>query len=373
MPGVCKRPPATKGIKRNLFGGTRILSRLFLLSVLGLVAGSFFPGAASEAHAAQITAALIPEYDYGAGTFSGTKFIEITYEPQSDLARKFNGKTERVDFSVSANASKDTLALVDLLNRQLSTEINSPVQLDSANVTYSATLKGKEDRISISYKVDVAAFLSGYVMQSNNNKTEMIIDANWRGLWLQGPVIVQTDRYGPFDVNQPIGLLQVIEKNLAQGLMLDDGSEKIFTDPLMDFRQVREVPLNRWHQLFDPTVSQVGVEGMLIKGTGKAKVLSVYSLGECSFREGCPEPREMDASLTFNQAPIKIHMSVPKPNAQIQVAGYTTIQKNGSDEIMFVNLETASQAPNAFPLQVLLVLGGMMGSIAIVVLFKARR
>jgi hypothetical protein len=57
--------------------------------------------------------------------------------------------------------------------------------------------------------------------------------------------------------------------------------------------------------------------------------MSVYSLGECSRREGCPPPKEGDASVRVEGTPAQIHISTPQPNAQIGIAGFTSVEKSG--------------------------------------------
>ncbi|MGI0014747.1 MAG: hypothetical protein ACREBU_15095, partial [Nitrososphaera sp.] len=125
--------------------------------------------------------------------------------------------------------------------------------------------------------------------------------------------------------------------------------------------------------LFDPTFSQASSKGVLKGDIGRAKVLSVYSLGECSIREGCPPPKEGDASVTVDGAQLKVHITTPTPNSQIEIAGFTSIEQAGDHQILRVTMDNPAFAIPWFTIQVLLVLGGMMGAVAIFVLVKSRK
>jgi hypothetical protein len=134
------------------------------------------------------------------------------------------------------------------------------------------------------------------------------------------------------------------------------------------------MPMERWHWLFDPTFSQASTGGILGgEDIGRAKVMSVYSLGECSIREGCPPPKESSASASVDGTPVKVEISTPQPNSQIEIAGFTSIEKAGGHEVVRVSMESASLVLPDFTIIVLLVLGGMMAAIAGIVLLKTRK
>jgi hypothetical protein len=341
-------------------------------AVAGIVlAAGWFGG--SLAYGAQINAFLVPEHDEGQARFMGLKFVSIKYPQGSSVTQAFNGVNERVELTAPLRQEQ-----LDQVNRAL-LESNSPMQLSSANITYSGTIRGLQDTLLLSYRVELESRVSGYVLNQPANYTETIlVDSNWRGFVVRGPVMIDSNR-GEVNVNEPIGLLQVAFPDFARHLM-DANAEtrEIMTQPILDFGDFGRMPLERWHLLFDPTPSQVSTAGVL-NGVdiGRAKVLSVYSLGECSIREGCPEPREADSTALIDSTELKVHISTPQPNAQVEIAGYTTLETkpaNGDLEIIGVSLDDPGPGgPPAFTMQVLLVLGGMMAAVAVAVLYKARK
>lgn len=328
---------------------------------------------ANAAHAAQINAFLIPERDEGYAKFMGLKFIQLRYPQGSSVANTFDGVNEKIEFTVSLPAEQ-----LAQINRAL-LESNSPLQLTNANVTYSGTIRGSHDTLTLAYRTELDSQLLGYVLNPSSNSTETIlVDSNWRGFIVEGPIMVDAGR-GSVNVNEPIGLLQATSPEFAQKLMDTNAETKeIMTQPILDFGDIGRTPLERWHILFDPTPSQASVAGVIDDvDIGRAKVLSVYSLGECSIREGCPEPREADSTASIDGSDLKVHISTPQPNAQIEIAGYTSIENgpdNGDLEVIGVNLDQqATGGPPMFTMQVLLILGGMMAVVAVAVLYKARK
>lgn len=324
---------------------------------------------AGSAQAAQIDASLIPEYDRAVGTFAGTKFLQITYLPGSAASKLFDGKSERIEFSVKGSNASGIAELISRVNSGL-LDSQSPARVSEANLTYSGVLKGDSDILTLTYRVELVQKFSGFKL--NQTATDDIpMDVNWRGFVVEGPVQIVSPDHGVVNVNQPIGLLQATFPEFASALM-ETKASAIMNEPILDFQEIGDAKMDRWHWLFDPTRSLASTVGLLGGDVGKAKVLSVYSLGECSIREGCPPPKESDETVTVDGAQLQVHISTPQPNSQIEIAGFTSIEQAGDHQILRVRMENPNPGVPPFTLQVLLVLGGMMGAIAVFVLLKTR-
>lgn len=341
-----------------------------ILTLSSAIAALLVFGFGAQANAAQIDASLIPEYDKAAGIFTGTKFVQIKYEQGSAISKMFNGRIERIEFSMEGTNSSGMSEMIAAVNQAL-LNANSPVQIKNANVSYSGVLKGEPDRMTLTYAVELTPTFKGFKLEQNS-EGKILMDVNWRGFVIGGPVIVSSPDHGKVNINQPIGLLEVVAPEFA-GKILDTEANRIMTQPILDFQEIGSMSMERWHTLFDPTFSQASTKGV-IKGDdiGKAKVLSVYSLGECSIREGCPPQKEDDATVTIDNTPLQVHISTPQPNSHIEIAGFTSIQKAGEDEVIVVSMDPGMALPS-FTIQVLLIFAGMMGAIAVFVLFKARK
>jgi len=220
--------------------------------------------------------------------------------------------------------------------------------------------------------MDLKAFISGYVLQSSSSNSS-IIDLNWRSVIVNQPLVVDSPKYGKVNINAPIGLFQVTHPAVAQQL-LNSPAADIMQDPLLNFQTIG-APMDNWHFLFDPTGSIAGASGLFSQQPG-SRAVSVYALGESSLREGTYTEQTKDASATVNGETVGVHASTPPPSAQIQIAGFSKNQKSGNGgDVAYVSAQAPSgtvTATGGFPTEVLLVFGGMMGGIAVFVLFKSR-
>jgi len=329
-------------------------------------------GFVPQTFAAQMTAVLIPSTDISQPDFSGIKFITLKYNPGSPLSKLFNGKNEHVTFTMNGTAGGMS-EVISAFNRAIATEKKSPVRIDNATLSYSADILGQPDNVMLSYKVDFKPTISKFVLQRNGPQAA-VVDIDWRSIVINDPLVVDAPKYGKINVNYPIGLLQAIHPDLAQAF-LNSQASTIMKDPLLNFQDIG-IPMDRWHFLFDPTGSVAGSAGSGYIEQGGARAVSVYSIGESSFREGTFTEKTSDATATIDNSQVQVHSSTPPPSAQLQIAGFSRIQKSGNAELAFVSTqapEGTATATGGFPLQVLLVLGGMMGAVAIFVLVKARK
>jgi len=142
-------------------------------------------------------------------------------------------------------------------------------------------------------------------------------------------------------------------------------------EPLFNFQTVGP-SIDTSHFLFDPTGSIAGSAGLFNAPTG-SRAVSVYALGESSLREGTFTEQVKDATATITGQTVGVHASTPPPSAQIQIPGFSKTQKTGNSEVAYVTAQApqgTATATGGFPIQVLLVFGGMMGAVAVFVLLK---
>jgi hypothetical protein len=272
------------------------------------------------------------------------------------------------------NSTEDGMnQLISTINQVLRTEKQSPVQIVNATLDYTASIRGEADKVSLAYKVVLKPTISRFVLERNSEQGT-IVDLDWRGIVVNQPIILDPQEYGMINVNYPIGLLQVTHPDFAQKI-LNSQAAQIMNDPLFTFQEIG-APMDRWHFLFDPTGSQAGAAGAGYIEEGQSKVVSIYSLGESSFREGTHSAVEKSAVATIDGTQMSLHASTPPPSGQIQLTGFARTAQAGGGELAFVTSQApagTTTATGGFPIQVLLVLGGMMGAVAIFVLLKARK
>ena len=340
----------------------------FLLAFLLL---TFFSGFFTQVSAVQLTTTMVPETNKADALLTAARFVTINYEPNSPLALQFNGKDQRVEFSLNSS-DPGMPELINTLNEDIRTQKGSPVKVENATLDYTGSIKGSSNKVQLAYKIVIEGILSSIVL----DKTEQgnVLDLDWRSVVIDEPLPVNAPQYGNISVNYPIGLLQVTYPEVAQGLA-NSQAAAIMREPLFNFQDMG-IPMDRWHFLFDPTGSQAGAAGSGFQEIGGARVVSIYSLGESSFREGTFSEKVTQASASLNGTQAEVESSTPPPSGQIQIAGFSRIEKSGDSELAFVTAQAPEgtvTSTGGFPIQVLLVLGGMMGAVAVFVLLKTRK
>ena len=349
--------------------------KYFTLGVSGILAALLISSFVYQAYAADLAASLVPDRDRSEASYIGVRTVTLKYPAGSSLAQELNGKSERIQFTLNGTATEqdDTgmNGLIAGINRAL-VQAQSPVQVSQANMSYTGVLRGGPTSTVISYKVELKPTLERFVLQRGEGaQSGHIVDLEWRGITLTEPFVVNAPDVGQININYPIGLLQVLHPTLAQKLE-NSQARQIFVQPILNFEDFN-APMNTWHVLFDPVGAYGGSVGLETEG---AQALSVYSLGESSLREGAHAAEEMQATATIDGAQVGVQSTSPPPSGQIQIAGYSNAQESGGTWVATVTAEAPAgvqTSTGGFPIQVLLVLGGMMGAIAVFILFKARK
>jgi hypothetical protein len=350
--------------------------KYFTLVVSGILAILLISVFLTPAYAADLAAALNPAEDAADASYVGTRTLTLEYPAGSSLAQQLNGQNQRIEFSLNGTATGQNNTgvndLIAALNRAF-VQADSPVQASQAVVSYSGVLRGGPTSTVMSYRVELQPTLERIVLQgAEAGQGGDVVDLEWRGITIHEPLIVNAPDVGQINVNYPIGLLQALYPSVAQSFENSQARE-IFYEPILTFEDFN-APMTTWHVLFDPVGAYGGSVGL--EGTGGAQALSVYSLGESSLREGAHGIEEKDATATIDGATVNVHSTTPPPSGQIQIAGYSDHRESGGAWYSIVTAEApegVQTSTGGFPIQVLLVLGGMMGAIAIFILFKARK
>ncbi|MDF2737679.1 MAG: uncharacterized protein K0S93_1536 [Nitrososphaeraceae archaeon] len=347
-----------------------MIGRVFLSCwIMGLI---LIPTAISQSFASQMEVFLVPERDQADPIFTSIRFINLRYEPGSELSKIFNGTNERIEFSLNST-SQGMNEIQSAINEAFLREKNSPIQLSDSKLDYAAQIRGDENRAQISYKIKFAPHISNFVLPTNG--TTQAVDLDWRSVVVQNPLTANIPEYGQFNINYPIGPIQALFPEAAQKFESAEETRQILNTPLLDYEEIG-LPMDRWHFLFDPTGSQASAAGSGYSEESGSKVVSVFSLGESSFREGTHSAKEASATANIDGSEVIIKSSNPPPSGQIQISGFAQVRNINNAEIAFISPQGptgTATATGGFPIQVLLILGGMMGAVAVLVLIKARK
>ena len=98
--------------------------------------------------------------------------------------------------------------------------------------------------------------------------------------------------------------------------------------------------------------------GLALKRSGSKSDLDIFPRRK-QFQEGTFSERVTQASASLNGTQAEVESSTPPPSGQIQIAGFSRIEKSGDNELAFVTAEAPEgtvTATGGFPIQVLLSL-----------------
>lgn len=332
-------------------------------AISAIAAAVLLAGLASQAHANQMDALLLPGDERSKVHLTVFRDIRLTYPEGSQIARMLDGMNERLEFSLQGESAS---LVTDAINRAIKDDLESAFTLRNATVDYVAEVKGLPREAVISYKADIKAQVSDFLLASEEGDRPGVIDVEWRSFAVKGPVVVETE-HGAIDINSPSSVLAVMVPDLAGKLA---GAQEIMQDRVLDFGRFG-LPMTSWHYLFDVTGEQLKNYGVFRPGEGGT--VSIFSIGESSFREGTYVPNEKEVEITVDGALVKLVAKTPPPSGQMTVAGYAKAEEANGIEYLSVSSKQSGLPQLGFQMQVLLALGGMMGAIAVFVLYKTRR
>ena len=351
-------------------------SQTCLVKSFPVVIAAFFSSllifsAIPNAFGNDMNAVLVPTTNSGHVTYIADYAIDMRYPAGSSIARDLEGRNE-YRFTVTGTSECVENGIADAIaafNRGFIAS-NSPAKASEIGITYSANVRGTDTGALISYRIAAEVDLDNFVIGHDDGMD--ILDLEFRKLRVTDPIILHTPEHGSIDISRPIGILQAKYPAAAEKILASQAAE-IFEEPVINFSAF-DLPMRRWHVLFDPTASLVDAPAAGYVEIGDARAISIYSMGESSFREGVFEDERKNVTANIDGAQTTIESVVSRPSGSIHLAGFAQVADYGG-EVAFVSQEQRGVGGYGmgFTLQVLLILGGMMGAIAVFILWKARK
>jgi len=265
------------------------VSRTLLLAVL--VAGLFVIGSSSSVWAAQVDARINPNSDSSPFTYSYLKTIFIEYPNGGTLFDELHDKEWTV--SGTADASNPGVQkLIASLNKKMQAD-GSHAHISDLNVSYDFHLKGRNLQTSVDYKVILKGTLSGYVITKDQVRT--LVDMGWRGMGTNDSIIIDG-----VEINMPISLLESEEPAVYE-ILRDTEADSILSKSLLNADFILQQPMTNWHFLFDPTGINVDAGTFGLDKSISGFVVSSWTMGESSLREGRQVERVFEATVTADE------------------------------------------------------------------------
>ena len=316
-----------------------------------LLALVIFSGFVPTAFAAQLDAAILSGQESTEPSFQFLRVIYVEYPNGGEIAELLRGQNQQISFTVDSQTS-GVDRLISEINQNLKSIPSNAIASD-AKINYDAILQGNKDYAVIEYKVRLIPTITGHLISNEFEKST--VDANWRGISIENPVIVKTD-YGLFDVNNPKSALDVMIPNVSEQL----NDIKILEIPLIDASGILDLPLYKWHSLFDNTAIIPGA--VEYKYTGK-NVITHYSMGECNIGIGpCSDREWREDDLNFDKK-YSIRVVESSDDATIALEGYVDSSITDDDiEVFLTSLRSqVTQKPDTdeFPAMVMYGMAGI--------------
>jgi len=266
------------------------VARAVLLTVL--VAGLIVFSTSSVAWGAQLDARINPNSDSSPFKMNYQKTIFIEYPNGGQLFDELHEKTWTI--SGTADSSNPGVQnLMDKLNQNIK-EDGSQARISDLKVTYDIHLKGRNLNTSIDYKVILEGTLTDYVITKDQTRT--LIDLGWRGLSTNSEIVIDG-----VDINHPINMLKVEEPIIYNAVQGNAEAEKILSNNMINADFILEQKLTNWHFLFDPTGINVDAGTFGLDKQISGFVVSSWTMGESSLREGRQVERVFEAEVNADQ------------------------------------------------------------------------
>ena len=301
------------------------------------------------ASAAQLDASILSEEDSTEPSFQFLRIIYIEYEDNGNFSELLRGEKQTISFEAGSN-TPGIDEIITNLNQNLRT-ISSNAIVTDVKIKYQAILQGNENSAVIEYKIQLIPTITNHVIVKSFEKST--IDANWRGISIDGPLILQT-QYGLFDVNNPKSALDIMIPDISKNL----NEVSILELPLIDASNILDLPLHKWHSLFDNTAIIPGA--VEYKYSGK-NVITHYSMGECSIEVGPCDDRQWVQEVNLDKN-YTIRIIESSDDATISFEGYVDTTRINGNEVFQTSLKSlVTQKPDTdeFPATVMYGMAGM--------------
>jgi hypothetical protein len=324
---------------------------LSLALLVVLVAGSISPVFAAQLNwdAKTYETAQNPKF-----IFQRTAFI--TYDDGGSIADALRGQEVSIRFSADST-SEGAQELMESLNQNL-VAAKSTSRITGIQLEYSATLVGRGDHASVDYRVVVIPTIEGFLIREYQEGSPGLFDITWRGMKVDGPAPIMTEEYGEVDVNQPLSFFAKEYPEVAS--QVTGEARDVLEMGLIDATGIGKQPLTNWHFLFDPT--GIAADTSRFGFSGAKVVVSSFTMGESSLREGQVKEVEHEAEFTSDET-YHVRTVQSGDSANIFLAGYASPDFVDGHEVIGVSATApagaAQTSTGSFPIFIIYGMAGM--------------
>lgn len=312
-------------------------------------------GAVQEARAAQLDAFLNPNDEESPFSMTYQRTVFIEYEEGGAIADILRGSAWRDSVSEST-PHPDVVALRDMINEKIAAD-GSGARIDDLTVEYTATLTGRAINAAVDYRVYIEGTLTDYNIAAEGGVAgQRLVDIGWRGMTVEGPAEV-----GGVEINLPMSAIDRNEREV-HSYMVGTVAEELLLSPLIDADGIRDQPHGNWHFLFDPTGINVDAAQFGISEEIRGFVVSSFTMGESSIREGRQVEEDVDAPFEADR-PYNVRAVQSADSGTLSVVGFANRDSLGALEILGVTPSApegyATTSTGDFPVAIIYGMAGL--------------
>ena len=241
--------------------------------------------------AAQLDARINPNNESSPFSVNYLRTVFIEYPNGGNLFDELRGK----EWTVSGTAgisNPGVQELMDKLNRGIADD-GSQAKITDLNVTYNFHLKARNISTSVDYKVLLEGTISQYIITQDSQRT--LVDLGWRALSTTDEINIDG-----VEINIPINILRDQEPEVYT-YFVNTEAEDVLKRNLINADFILEQPLTNWHFLFDPTGINVDAGTFGLDESITGFVVSSWTMGESSIREGRQVEKVYEAEIMSDQ------------------------------------------------------------------------
>jgi hypothetical protein len=340
------------------------VSRAVILSVL--LATLIVVGTSTPVWAAQLDARINPNSETSPFKVNYQKTVFIEYPNGGNLFDELKGKEWTLS-GTADSSNPDVQALMEDLNRGIAND-GSQAQIKDLNVTYDYHLKARNINTSIDYRVILEGTLGDYVITDDGQRT--LIDLGWRALSTDKEVYIDG-----IEINIPINILRDQEPE-AYTFFAGTEAEEVLGKHLINADFILEQPLTNWHFLFDPTGINVDASTFGLDEEIAGFVVSTWTMGESSIREGRQVERVFEAEVMADELYV-VRSVQSSDTANLSTIGFGALDQLDEIEIAGVTPtppeDYATTATGDFPVLIVYGLAGIAAVAGIAFFFVSSR
>jgi len=343
----------------------RTITIIAFLSIF-ITIGSISPAFASS----QLEVTIDPNSDTAIAKMTYQRSINIDYSDGGNLA-DMNGLSKKISFSADSS-NPSVQSLISKINSYILSQ-NSQAQITDLTVEYKSLMTGRSTSMSVDYTVILHPTIHNFVIKQGSGNDPTLLDVDWRGFGVIGPVIINTPAYGDVEINLPISTFERFTPSLALSIKASDAGQLVNTR-LMDGDEIKAQPIGNWHFLFDPT--GIGADASQY-GFQTGSVISSFTMGESSLREGLIREQVNESAFNSDKT-YRITSFESSGNASIDIIGFANRDTLGNSEIFGVTPNApegyASTSSGEFPAYILYGMAGMaaVGGAAMMMVSKRK-